>query len=444
MALNDQTTENLSQCVDAALRYAAEKGADQAEVAATEDSGLSISARMRDIETLEYQNDRGLGLTVYLKKAKGSASTADFSAEAIRQAVDKALSIASQTTPDECAGLADESLLAEDPPTLALDFPWQVEPEQVRELALECEAAALDSDARISNSEGGAVSTGRSFRVYGNSLGFRGKDCRTRHSISCSVLAESAQGMERDYDYSVARDAADLPSAASIGRKAASRTISRLDARSISTRETAVVFSADMARGFFGHAAGAMSGSAQYRRSSFLLDASGEQIFPEWLNWHERPHLEKGLASAAFDNEGVRTSDRELVRKGCFDGYILSSYSARRLGLTSTGNAGGLHNVLVESDQGLADDILAEMGEGLLVTELMGQGVNPVTGDYSRGAAGFWIEKGKCAYPVTEITIAGNLREMYANITALGADIDRRGTLQCGSVLVSSMTVAGS
>ncbi|MEO1036070.1 MAG: metalloprotease PmbA [Pseudomonadota bacterium] len=450
MNTHDQSDDSASRTqleslASAALERAATGGAEQAEVAVSRDTGLSVTARLRDIETLEYQADRGLGVTVYVAGSKGSASSGDFSAEALDRAVDKALSIARQTSADPCAGLADAERLCEKPLSIALDFPWALSPEDARELAIASESAALDTDPRIQNSEGAQVSTHRSMRVYANSHGFVGFDQRSRHSISCSVIgADDAGGMERDYEYTLARDPAELVDGLAVGREAATRAVRRLGSRQLSTQRCPVVYSADMARGLLGHAVSAMSGAAQYRKASFLQDAVGERLFPDWLQWHERPHLDRGLGSAAFDNEGVTTVDRHLVADGKFSSYILSSYSARRLGLETTGHAGGLHNVDVLANGHTSDRLLAEVGSGFLVTELMGQGVNMLTGDYSRGAAGYWFEDGEIRFPVSEVTVAGNLRDIYASIRAIGTDRDLRGLIRTGSVWVDGMTVAGS
>ncbi len=435
---------DLCELVEWAVATAHDKGADEAEAVVTRDQGVSVTARMRDVETLEFQKDRSFGITVFRNKSRASATTADLSRPALEQAIEKACFIAAQTEADPCAGLADAPLMAKNPVAIALDFPWGIDTAAVRDQALACEAAALDFDPAIVNSEGASVSTSRSQRAYANSHAFVGLDARTRHSISCAVITGERDDMERDYHYAIARDPADLPASASVGEEAARRTLARRDPQRIATSSAPVLFSADLARGLFGHAASAMTGSAQYRQSSFLLGAVGKPLFPSWLQWHERPHLDRGLASAAYDAEGVQTRERVLVSDGSFQGYILSSYSARRLKLETTANAGGLHNVEVSSKQGSEEDMLSTLGTGLLVTELMGQGVNPVTGDYSRGAAGFWVENGAVAYPVSEVTIAGNLLDMYAGIEALGSDIDRRGVIQTGSVLIDSMKIAGS
>jgi PmbA protein len=359
--------------------------------------------------------------------------------------VAKACAIARYTAEDPYAGLVDPEALAREIPDLDLDHPWELAPERAIELARECEAAGLAVDARLNNSEGAGVSTQRHTGVYGNSLGFLAGYSATSHSLSCSLLAQEGEDMQRDYWYSIARDASELEDARAIGRTAGERALARLGARRLTTRKAPVAFSPDMARGLFRHFIGAISGTSQYRKASFLLNAAGEQVFPGFLSMHERPHLPRGLASSPFDQEGAATHDRELVAAGVLGGYVLGSYSARRLGLKSTGNAGGIHNLLVESaDGGLAPQaFLRRLGSGLLVTELMGQGVNGVTGDYSRGASGFWVENGVIAYPVHEITIAGNLKPMYRDIIALGNDADARGGIRSPSVLIGEMTIAG-
>jgi PmbA protein len=428
-----------------ALEEAARLGASHCEADASLSRGLSVSVRMREVDTVEYQRDRGLGVTVYFGKRKGAASTADLSAQAVRETVAKACAIARYTAEDPYAGLVDPEALARDIPDLDLDHPWELTPERAIELARECEAAGLAVDARLTNSEGASVNSQRHTGVYGNSLGFLGGYSSTSHSLSCSLIAEKDEEMQRDYWYSVARDPAELESAAHIGRTAGERALARLGARRLSTRRAPVVFTSDMARGLFRHFIGAISGTSQYRKSSFLLNAAGEQVFPGFLLMQERPHIRKGLASSPFDPEGAATQDRDLVRMGVLTGYVLGSYSARRLGLKTTGNAGGIHNLLVNANDGGLEPaaLLGRLGTGLLVTELMGQGVNGVTGDYSRGASGFWVENGVIGYPVHEITIAGNLKTMYRDIVALGSDVDVRGGIRTGSVLIGEMTIAG-
>lgn len=436
--------DELERIVRFVLDEAQRRGADQAEAAASHDIGLAATARMGDVENLEYTNDRGVGITIYREQRKGSASTSDFSDTALSEAVAKACSFANYTAADEYAGLPDARMLATDPPDLDLEHPWALGADEAIRLAVECEAAARAYDRRISNSEGATVSTSSGARAYGNSLGFLGSYRKSTHSISCIVVGEADGQMERDYHYSVARDAAELEPHAEIGRKAARRTVERLGGRKVKTAKVPVLFAPEVARGFIGHAIGAISGSAQYRRASFLLDAAGSQVFPEWLQIHERPHIPGAMASAAWDAEGVATRDRDLVVDGVLQGYVLGSYSARRLGLQTTGNAGGAHNLVVPGTAAGLDELAASLGQGFLVRELIGQGVNPVTGDYSRGAVGFWIEKGEIAYPVHEVTIAGNLKELYRRIVGVGRDQDLRGGIRCGSLLVDGMTVAGA
>jgi PmbA protein len=435
--------QDLQDLVSLALAEARGLGASDAEVGVSVETGLSVTARLREVETLEYQRDRGMGVTVYRGKRKGSASTGDLSAGAIRDTIAKAYSIAGFTAEDDCAGLPDPDELARDFPDLDLFHPWSIDPDAARDLAIACEAAALDADARIGNSEGASLSSHRGLRVFGNSLGFMGAVATTLHSLSCVVVAEDGDEMQRDYWYSTVRDWRDLEDGVSIGKQAAARALRRLNARKLSTITAPVLFVPELARGLFGSFLGAIRGGSQYRRASFLLDAAGEKVFPEWMQISERPHLRKALSSAAFDSEGVATRDREVVQDGVLTGYVLSTYSARKLGLKTTGNAGGVHNLIVA---GGADDfagMVRKMGRGLVVTELMGQGVNGVTGDYSRGAAGFWVENGAIAYPVHEITIAGNLREMFRQVVAVGNDVDTRGGIRTGSVLIEQMTIAG-
>ena len=435
----------LKNIVSEALARARALGASQAEADVSLQKGLTTTVRLGEVETVEYQRDRGMGVTVYFGKRKGSASTADLSARAVEETVEKACDIARYTAEDACSGLADPGELATDIPDLDLDHPWEISPEEAVECARSCEAAGRVVDARITNSEGATVGSHRGVRVYGNSHGFLGGYPSTSHSVSCVLLAQDGDDMQRDYWYSAARDGRDLESTATIGRKAGERAVARLHARKLPTQRARVLFAPEVARGLIGHFLGAVRGSSQYRKSSFLLGAAGEQVFPSFLELRERPHIPKGLGSSPFDSEGVATRDRELVQDGVLQGYVLGSYSARKLGLRTTGNAGGTHNLLVESKSGelSIDDLLRELGTGLLVTELMGQGVNGVTGDYSRGASGFWVENGAVSDPVHEITIAGNLKDMYRNIAAIGSDVDLRGSVRVGSVLVSEMTIAG-
>ncbi len=434
----------LEAVVNKTLDEARARGVDQAEVAVSHDIGLSATARLGDVEHLEYTNDRGIGITVYCGSRKGSASTSDISPEAIREAVGKACTFATFTAEDKHAGLADADRMASEFPDLQLDHPWALEATAAIETAITCEAAALNFDKRITNSEGATVWTNRGARAYGNTHGFVGGYAKTGHGISCAVIGEAEGDMQRDYFYSAARDPAELEAAEEIGEKAAKRAVQRLGARKIPTTKAPVLFIPELARGFIGHAMGAIAGGAQYRRSSFLLDAVGEKIFPDFISVEERPHIPKGLASAPYDSEGVATWDRDIVSGGVLQGYILSSYSARRLGLETTANAGGAQNLIVPGNAEDLEALLAEMGTGLLVEELIGHGVNSVTGDYSRGAVGQWIENGEIQFPVHEVTIAGNLRDLYPRIAAVGRDQDQRGGIRCGSLLVDGMTIAGS
>jgi PmbA protein len=435
----------LKSIVADALARARGLGATQAEADVSLQKGLTTTVRLGEVETVEYQRDRGMGITVYFGRRKGSASTADLSVKAVAETVEKACDIARYTAEDDCAGLADPEELARDIPDLDLDHPWALSPEDAVETARACEAAGRSVDTRITNSEGASVGSHRGVRVYGNSHGFLAGYPSTSHSVSCVLLAQTGDDMQRDYWYSSARDARDLESAEVIGRKAGERAVARLGARKLSTQKARVLYAPEVARGLIGHFLGAVRGSSQYRKSSFLLGAAGSQVFPAFVELRERPHIRKALGSSPFDGEGVATRDRELVQDGVLQGYVLGSYSARKLGLKTTGNAGGTHNLLVESKTGGVDyaQILKQLGTGLLVTELMGQGVNGVTGDYSRGASGYWVENGALAYPVHEITIAGNLKEMYRNIAAIGSDVDVRGGVRVGSVLISEMTIAG-
>ena len=437
-------TAGLRDSVAAALDEARSRGVDQAEVAVSHDIGLSATARLGDVESLEYTNDRGVWVTVYKDSRKGSASTSDVSPDAIREAVSKACAFASYTAQDEYAGLADADRMCRDVPDLQLDFPWQLDAPEAIDLAIECEAAALSLDKRITNSEGATIWTNRGVRAYGNTHGFTGSYAKTGHSISCAVLGECDGGMQRDYHYSSARDHTDLEAPAAVGEQAAEKAIARLGAQKIPTTKAPVLFIPELAKGFLGHAVSAIAGGAQYRRSSFLLDAIGQAILPDFVNIAERPHLPKGMASAPYDAEGVATWDRDIVKQGVLKGYILSSYSARRLGLDTTANAGGAQNLVVSSNASDREALVSQMGTGLIVEELIGQGVNLVTGDYSRGAVGHWVENGEIKFPVHEITIAGNLRDLYTRIVAIADDRDLRGGVRCGSLLVDGMTIAGA
>ena len=423
------------------------RGARQAEVSCSEERGLSVNVRMGEVETVESTRDRGIAVTVYFGHRKGSASTADLRESSLEATVEQACAIARVTEEDEAAGLADARRMAEPGPQGWPDFddwhPWAIDADGAIDLALACEAAGRDVDARIGNSDGASVSTSQSVSVYANSHGFVGGERGTHHSIGCALIAGAGEAMQRDGWYSIALAADDLEAPGAIGRRAAQRALARLEPRSMATGEYPVLFAAEVARSLVGHLLGAVSGGALYRRASFLLDSAGTRIFPDWFSIHEQPHLRRGLRSAAFDNEGVATRESALVEGGVLQRYLLGSYSARRLGLESTGNAGGVHNLAIAPNAGDFDALLRGMGRGLVVTELMGQGVNGVTGDYSRGAAGFFVENGAIAWPVDGITIAGNLRAMFGGIEAVGSDVDPRSHIRTGSILVGRMTVAG-
>ena len=434
----------LQEKVTDALRLAKQLGATQAEANASFGTGFSVNVRMREVETLRHQRDQGVSVTVWLGHRKGSASTSDLRPEALEESVRKACALAKYGAEDPAAGLADADRLAKNIPDLSLYHPWAIEPAAAIELATVCEAAALDLDPRVTNSEGASVSTSEGLRVYGNSHGFLGGYQESDHSISCSVVASQDGAMETDYEYAVARDAADLPSPAEIGREAGRRTVARLGGTKLETCTAPVLFPARIARGLIGHLLGAISGGALYRKSSFLVDALGKAVFASRVTIDEKPHLLKALNSAPFDDEGVATTDRRLVDAGVLGGYLLGSYYARKLGMASTGNSGGAHNLVVHSTGETYADLLKTMNRGLIIADLMGSGVNPVTGDYSRGASGFWVENGQIQHPVTEITIAGNLKDMFKGILGIGNDVDRRGGVLTGSILVEEMAIGGS
>ena len=437
---------------DAALREVAAQvldlakvaGASAAETEISEGYGQTVSVRHGEIETLEYNKDKGVGVTVFLGQRRGHASTSDFSPAALARTVDKALSIARYTAEDDCAGLADPAQLATAQPDLDLYHPWDLAVDAAMQLARECESAAMAVDARINNSEGASSSVQAAQFVYANSHGFVGGYPSTRQSLSCAVIAEENGAMQRDYWYTTARAAADLDSPEAVGRRAGERTVRRLNGRKLDTRQCPVLFEAPIATGLIASFVSAISGGHLYRKSSFLLDSLGSQVFPDFVQIQERPFLSKGLASSPFDSEGVAVRDRDVVKDGVVQGYFLSSYSGRKLGLPSTGNAGGNHNLIVPATGEDFAALLGKMGTGLLVTELLGHGLNMVTGDYSRGAAGFWVENGVIAYPVEEITIAGNLKDMFKGIVAIGTDTEVRGSRQVGSILIEQMTVAGN
>lgn len=433
----------LQQLAEDVLKHAREKGATACEVDVSEGFGQSVGVRCDEVETIEFNRDKGIGITIYAGQRKGYASTSDFSPQALRETVEAALDIARFTAVDDCAGLADAALMAGTCPDLDLYHPWALTVEDAIATARRCEQAAFDASPLVSNSEGASVSTQQAHFVSANSLGFMGGYPTSRHYISCSVIAGEQEAMQRDDWYTTRRCADELDDAASVGRIAAERAVARLGGRKVRTGDCPVLFEAPLAAGLLGSLVHAASGGALYRKSSFLLDQLGKRVMPEFVNISERPHIRRGLGSAAFDSDGVATRDREVVAGGILQGYFLSAYTARKLGMQTTGNAGGSHNLIIEPGTLDRAGLLAHMGRGLLVTELLGQGINYVTGDYSRGAAGFWIEDGRIAYPVEEITIAGNLRAMLAGIVAVGNDVHVRGSKQSGSILVERMTVAG-
>ncbi len=430
--------------VEQILAEAKKQGATACEVAVSVEQGLSTTVRQREVETVEFNRDQGFGITLYVGQRKGSASTSATGEAAIRETVAAALAIAKHASEDESAGLADAALMARDLPDLDLYHAWDITPEQAVERALTCEAAAFDTDARIRNADGTSLGTHQGCRVYGNSHGFIGGYASTRHSLSCVMIAESEGQMQRDYWYDVNRQGNLLADAASIGRRAAQRAVSRLGARPVPTCEVPVLFSAELATGLFGSFLGAISGGALYRKSSFLEGTLGEQLFPSWLNLDERPHIPRAMGSASFDGDGLATYAKPFVEGGRLVSYILSTYSGRKLGMPSTANAGGVHNLFVSHGEEDQQALIKRMGRGLLVTELMGHGLNMVTGDYSRGAGGYWVENGEIQFAVQEVTIAGNMRDMFRQIVAVGSDLELRNNIRTGSVLIEKMTVAGS
>jgi PmbA protein len=438
-----QSPETLRQVAQDLIAYARKQGATACTAEVSDGFGQAVSVRQGEVETIEYNRDKGLGISVYVGQKRGSASTSDFSAQAVRDTVDAALNIARFTAEDDCAGLPEQELLATEFPDLDLYQPWLLDVDGAIALAKKCEQAAFDTDKRIKNSEGASVNVHESQFVFANSLGFVGGYPTSRHSVSCSVIAGKNAAMQRDYWYSEARHPADLLPAETIGRITAERTVRRLNARKMSTMQVPVLFEAPIAASLLGHFVGAVSGGSLYRKSSFLLDQLGQQVFSSNIQIDDVPDIRKGLASCFFDGEGVKTQRRSIVENGVLNGYFLGSYSARKLGMRTTGNAGGTHNLIVKPGDLDLQGLLKKMQRGLLVTELLGSGVNGVTGDYSRGAAGFWVEHGEIQYPVEELTIAGNLKDMYKQIVAVGNDVLVSGSRQCGSILIENMTVAG-
>jgi PmbA protein len=438
-----ESRRRFSDVVALALSEAKQFGATAAEAAINVSQGLSVTARLGEVETVEHTRDKGLGVTVYVGQRTGSASTTDFSPAAVRDSVRAACAIAKHTAEDDCSGLADPERLAREFPDLDLYHPWSPGTARAIEIAVECEEAARAYDRRIVNSEGASLTTHEGIEIYGNSHGFLGSVVASRHSLSASVIGEDESGMQRDYWYSVARRGDDLESAVDIGRTAAKRTVRRLGARKLTTRRCPVVYEAPSASSLLSHLVSAVRGGALYRQASFLLDHLNRKVFADHVRIREQPHLRGALGSAVFDHEGVATATRDLVRDGVLLGYVLDTYSARKLHMPTTGNAGGVHNLSIDSGGDDFAGLLRRMGTGLLVTELIGFGVNTVTGDYSRGAAGFWVENGEIQFPVEEITIAGNLKDMFRNLVAVGNDVDLRGNMRTGSILVDGLTVAG-
>jgi PmbA protein len=434
----------LKQLAADVLRYALEQGATSCETEVSEGVGQTVTVRRGEVETIEYNRDKGIGVTVYIGKRRGHASTSDFSDQAVRAATAAAVSIAKFTAEDDFAGLADSDQLARAIPDLDLFHSWPLSVERAIEMAQACEAAAFAVDKRITNSEGSTVSTQQTHFAYGNSLGFLAGYPSSRHWLNCAVIAGKDDRMQRDDWYSAARDPAELEQPGRVGTKAGERALRRLDARKIPTMQVPVLFEAPVAASLLGHYVSAVSGGSLYRKSSFLLDSLGKSVFAPIIDIVDDPSIAKGLASSPFDEEGVATARRSVVEKGVVQGYFLGSYSARKLGMKSTGNAGGNHNLVIADTGEDLPALLRKMGRGLFVTELLGHGVNLVTGDYSRGAAGFWVENGEIAYPVEEITIAGNLKDMFQRVAAVGSDIIKRGSKYCGSILIENMTVAGN
>ena len=435
--------DQLQQITQDVLKIAKQAGASSAETEVSFGTGQNVSVRLGETENIGYNRDKGISVTVYFGQQKGHASSSDLSPQALKDSVEAACNIAKYTAKDEFCGLADADLMATAIPDLDLYHPWQVSVDEALEIAKRCEAAAMDVDKkRIGNSEGAGVSNSESVFAYANSHGFVGGYASTRHSMSCSVIAEDGDHMQRDYWYTSARDSLDMDSAEFVGRLAGERTIRRLGSGSIQTGQYPVLFEAPLASGLISSLIGAISGGSLYRKSSFLLDSLGTQVASPLLNITENPYLHKGVASSPFDNEGVATQSRQLVENGVLQGYVLSSYSARKLGMQTTGNAGGSHNLIVQSTGQNFAELLKLMGTGLLVTEVLGHGLNMVTGDYSRGAAGFWVENGLIAYPVEEITIAGNMKDMLNQIVAIGTDVIKNSSKLTGSILIKQMTVA--
>lgn len=441
--LSTTEQEHLIQLTQIALDEASKLGADGSEIGASIEKGFTVNVRLGDVDTVEYNHDKAFGVTVHFGQRKGSASTSESTPDAIKQVVARACDIAKFTGEDEFSSLPDKDGLVMSYPDLDLAYPWDITPEEAIKLAIDCEAVGRKIDKRITNSEGASIAKSEAFQVCANSHGFIGSFPRSHHSVSCVYVGEENNEMQRDYYYSIARDPSELETPAEVAKKAAERTVRRLSSRRLKTCKVPVIFEAKLAANLMSSFIAAIRGGNIYRKTSFLIDHLGKQIFPEFINVFESPHLKKAIGSAPFDGEGVLTRDQHFIKDGILQSYVLSTYSARKLGMKTTGNAGGVHNLFVDANDLDFSQLLKKMGTGLFVTEVMGQGVNLLTGDYSRGAAGFWVENGEIQYPVHEITIAGNLRDMFLNIVAIASDIDRRGNFITGSMLIDEMTIAG-
>ena len=440
----DSLDKSLHDACERTIQLALQNGASSAEVYIATESGFSVTSRLEEIETLQHHQDRGLGVTVYFEHRSGFVSSSDIDDAAISEAINKACAIAKYTDEDPYNGLAEKEFLATNIPDLDLYHPWDIKPNQGFDIAKECEQIALSSDKRITNSEGATLSTYENYSIYANSNGFSEGYHRTSHNLDCTLIAQNGDSMQRDYYYTCARDYNDLLPPKVVAQQAVENTIHRLGSKPIKTQKAPVIFKAEIARGLIRCLTQAIQGSSIYRDASFLVDHLGKQIFPKKINIYQRPHLPKGMGSKPYDAEGVATCDRDIVKDGILQSYILNSYSARKLNLKTTGNAGGLQNILIDSDDLTFSDLLKEMGTGLLITELLGQGINIVTGDYSRGAFGYWIENGQIQHAVEGITVAGNLRDMFNGIVAVANDVDERGVVRSGSILIDKMSIAAA
>lgn len=440
----DKEIPHIQSIVADVLQMATQKGATQAEASMSKIQGIAVGTRMQEVETIEFNNDGGLGISVYVGAKKGTASTADLSKEALALTVEKAIQIAKHTSDDKYSGLADAELMVKEPVDLELYYPQPLDTEQGIALAMEAEKVAFEQDSRVGLSDGCTFNANLGARVYGNTHGVNVGYPSSRYGLTCVMIGQEDDDMQRDYAYTVAREFSDLDTPAKVGKESALNAASRLGGRKLDTMSAPVLFSRELAPGIFGHLVSAISGGSLYRKSSFLMDSINTQVLPDWFNIYERPKLKKGLASSAFDNEGVETHDMDIVTNGVLNHYLLASYSARRLGLTTNGHAGGIHNWLVDDTGETEQELLKKMHTGLYVTELMGHGVNMVTGDYSRGASGFWVENGEIQYPVHEITIAGNLKDMFKDIIAIGSEKELRSSVQTGALLLEKMQIAGN